>query len=448
MTKTNIALFGAGLVAPPLIRYFLEREPYQITIVSLETAETEKQFKGHPRCRIVRGGISDTARLAREVGEADLVVSLLPYVHHVTVARLCLEKGKPFLSTSYISPAMKELDRPAREKVLLFLNEIGLDPGIDHLAAMKIIDDVHARGGKVASFRSFCGGLPAPEANDNPLGYKFSWSPRGVLLAGRKPAAYRENGELRKVEGGAELFRSRRPVSIPGVEEKLEFYPNRDSLSYIEPYGIPEVRTMLRATLRYPGWCEVLENFFALHLVADDPPQKFAGQTLASWFRGKTGLPAAGPMQAALAQKLGCPEDSSVVKAFAWLGFFEEKPLPLAEGNTLDLLSALLQSRLAYRPGERDLIVLHHEFEAVFPAPASGERITATLVDYGVPHGDSAMARTVSLPAAIAARLILEGKIKATGVRAPLTREIYEPVLQELAELKIKFQETTTPLSA
>lgn len=436
----RVLVLGAGLVARPMVRYLLESA--EVVVASRTRAKAEELVSGHQHGRAAALLADDEESLRKFVAEADIVVSLLPYTHHLTVARHCLELRKHLVTTSYVSDEMRKLDTPARSAGILFLNEIGLDPGIDHMSAMRVIDGVRARGGLVTGFRSYCGGLPAPEANDNPLGYKFSWSPRGVLMAGRNQARYLEDGR-EVVVPGPELFTHCWPLSVPGAGE-FEAYPNRNSLPYIELYGLKGIKTMFRGTLRNPGWCETMKAVADLGLVLNDSPRPdITGLTAAGWLRGF--VPGEGDLRADTARRLGLAPNHPVLGRFEWLGLFEAKPVGLGSGSDIDVMTKLMLDRMSYRPGERDMIVLHHEFEAAWP-DGKRQKLFSTLVEYGQPGGDSAMARTVSLPAAIAVRLMLEGRIGLTGVQIPVMREVYEPVLEELSRLDIVCREREEPL--
>jgi saccharopine dehydrogenase-like NADP-dependent oxidoreductase len=304
------------------------------------------------------------------------------------------------------------------------LNEIGLDPGLDHMSAMRLIRAVQEEGAAVVSFRSCCGGLPSPEAKTNPWGYKFSWSPRGVLEAGRKPARWLSNGRVVEVPGG-EVFRHAAPYEVHGVG-RFEVYPNRDSVAYVGRYGIEGVRTMFRGTLRYPGWCETLDALARLGLLDDVPRGWRAGTTHEEFMEAFAG---AEPVSAAVMDRL------------RFAGLYSDRPLGAIPSAPIDVLCTRLAASLTYGEGERDMIVLQHELGVVSAAGKSETR-TSTLVAFGQPGGDSAMARTVALPAAGAARLILDGRLVSTGVRIPVEPSIYEPVLDALEPMGIAFRET------
>jgi saccharopine dehydrogenase (NADP+, L-glutamate forming)/spermidine synthase len=355
---------------------------------------------------------------------------------------LCIAHRKPMVTASYVSDRMKALDGAAREAGVMILNEIGVDPGIDHMSAMRIIDDVRARGGTIVSFRSYCGGLPAPEANDNPFGYKFSWSPRAVCTAGKNDARYRENGEEIRIPG-AELFTHTHSMHVEGLGE-MDAYPNRDSLVYLDIYGLADIETMFRGTFRYKGWCDTLKKIVDLGLLDETPVTYPVGMRLAEFTASFLTVPATGDLRADLATQLALDPASPILDRLEWLGLMSTDPVAITgeEATPLDVLAARMLEKMSYAPGERDMIVLCHYFTARFPN-GTGEEITSTLIDYGRPGGDSAMARTVGLPAAIGARLILSGAIGNTGVHIPVTPEIYNPVLDELARLDVKFVERT-----
>jgi saccharopine dehydrogenase-like NADP-dependent oxidoreductase len=344
------------------------------------------------------------------------------------------------VTTSYVSPAMRALDERATAAGVTLLNEIGVDPGIDHMSAMKVIHHVQRHGGEITSFRSWVGGLPAPEANTNPFGYKFSWSPRGVLLAGRNPARYLEDGKEINIPG-EELFDHHWPVEIPGLGE-LEGYPNRDSLPYADIYGIPTARTVFRGTLRNPGWCDTLKKMVELGLM-DLEEKSWQSLTFKQFVSQLIGHQD-DDIRGAVAEYLNLYIDSFILDKLEWLGLFSDDPLPLTHGAPLDILTLRMLEKMPYEEGERDMLVMQHEFIATYPDRK--EQITATMIDFGIPGGDSSMSRTVGLPAAIASRMILEGEITRKGVLVPVIPDIYEPVLAELEQMDISLKETTRPL--
>ncbi len=434
----KILVLGAGMVAGPLIRYLLGRE-YRLTVTSLVLEDAVKLIAGDPHGEALALDLSDEETLSSLVEGHDLVISLVPYSYHSLVANHCLEKRKNLITASYVSQEMEAFDKDARGHDLIFLNEIGLDPGIDHMSAMRIIDDVHRRGGKIRHFSSYCGGLPAPEAVDNPFGYKFSWAPRGVLLASLNGARYWRDNHVVEVPP-QRLFRDMRLLHVPGAGD-FEAYPNRDSLMYRDIYNLgDEVRSVFRGTLRYIGWCNSMYHYVHLGLL-DTEPRDSRGMTYADYMRQ---LLECGPdedLRVVAANRMGIPADCLPPWNLHWLGMFSRRPIGHDSISPLDALSEIMQEKLTYKPGERDMVVLFHEFKAWFEDDNHYERLTSSLVDYGVRYGDSSMSRTVSLPAAIAARLILENKIPQRGVLRPVHPEIYNPVLDELADMNIVCKE-------
>jgi len=435
----KVLVLGAGLVAGPLVKYLLDDPDFSVTVADMILDQAERAVAGRPNGKARQLSVEDSKGLQAAVEASNLVVSLLPAVMHPKVASACVAAGVDLVTASYAGPAMQEFDGPARQKGIILLNEMGLDPGIDHMEAMRIIKRTHDLGGKIISFVSYCGGLPAPEANTNPFGYKFSWSPKGVLLAARNEARFLKDG--REVFLPADrLFAGPEIINIHNLGA-FEAYPNRDSLAYREIYGIQEARTVLRGTLRYPGWSETMKAVQDLGLLSETIGD-WRGTTAAGFLRKTAGLKENENVGTAVSSRLGLDPRSRVTDRLEWLGLFDDRPLLLETGSPLDIMTALMKERLKYEKGERDMIVLQHEFLAEFPG-GKREKIKSTLVDFGRPKGDSAMSRTVGYPAAIGARLILEGKIPLSGVRVPVHPEIFEPVLEELNDLGIRFVEHT-----
>ena len=433
----KVIILGAGLVTKPLVRYLLDHPDFEVEVASRTVSKAVKLIDNHPQGTASELNLKNEELLREKISKADLVISMVPYSFHPTVAKYCLEFKKDMVTTSYVSDEMKNLDGEAKEAGILILNEVGLDPGIDHMEAMRIIHDVEENGGQILGFTSFCGGLPAPEANTNPFGYKFSWSPIGVLLAGKNSAQYLKNGQEVLIPS-EDLFDNYSIIEIEGLGE-FEGYPNRNSLPYTQLYGIQSTKTMLRGTLRYKGWCPTMKKIVELGLL-DEEEKDWSGLNYKDFMRKLMNEPSEKDITKALSTHLNIEEDSEIIKRLEWLGLLREDPLPLTKGSALDLLADRMLAKLQYEEGERDMIILQHEFVASFPGDKK-EKITSTLIDYGIPHGDTSMARTVSLPTAITTRLILEEKIKKTGVHIPVLPEFYEPTLQELKDVGIVFKE-------
>lgn len=437
----RVLVLGAGLVAGPLVRYLLAVDGFEVTVASRTLAKAEKLIGSASNGKALALNVKGEAGLERLISEHDLSISLLPYVYHPLVAGFCVKHRRQMVTTSYVKDAMAALDGAAKEGGVILLNEIGVDPGIDHMSAMQVIHKIEEDGGTLVSFTSNTGGLPAPDANDNPMGYKFSWAPRGVVLAGKNSAKYMKDGEVIDVPG-PELFAHHWPCKIVGFGE-LEVYPNRDSMPYVESYGIPTVKSMFRGTLRYPGWCMTLKAIVDLGLLDETERDDLAGLTYGKLLARLINSNGANLKQD-LAARLGIPTDAKPITDLEWLGLLGSDPIPAEDNTTLDVVASRMLAKMQYALGERDMLVMQHEFVAMYPDRT--EKTTSTMVDYGIPNGDSSMSRLVGLPAAIAARMILQGEIALTGVHVPMIPEIYEPVLAELATLGVAFTETVERL--
>ncbi|MBN2433188.1 MAG: saccharopine dehydrogenase NADP-binding domain-containing protein [Acidobacteria bacterium] len=436
----RILVLGAGLVSKPGVTYLLEHG-LPVTVASRTVSKAEDLVKGYANGMALELNVKDEQRLEELIGEHDIIVSLLPWIHHVKVANLCVKHSKHMATTSYVSEGMQQLDAEVRRRDLLFLNEIGVDPGIDHMSAMKIIHAVHDEGGRIEHFFSYCGGLPAPEDNDNPFGYKFSWSPRGVVLASRNSARYLKDGQVVEIPG-RDLFLDIEHEEIDGVG-RMEVYPNRDSLPYVELYGLEEAQTVKRGTYRFPGWCDTFKKLVDLGMIDETPVPGLEGKTYRQMMAGVAGVAPTDDVKAAVARQAGLAPDAPVIQRLEWLGLFSDEPV--TADNYLDVLSNRLQEKLYYAEGERDMIVLRHTFIVANP-DGSRDRITSTLIDFGIPHGATSMARTVSLPLAVGVKLMAEGKIGLRGVQRPMDPAVYEPVMAELARLGIEMVEERKPL--
>lgn len=432
----KILVLGAGMVSKPGVTYLLKNKfPVTVADINIKNAERlVKDFNNGTACQLA---VENEAELNTLIRKNDIVVSLLPWEYHVRIATLCLKNNKPMVTASYVSDEMRKLNNEAKKKGLILLNEIGVDPGMDHISAMKIIDEVRDEGGKILHFYSYCGGLPAPEANDNPFGYKFSWSPKGVVLASKNSAQFLENGKEIYIEG-KDLFLNKRIEEVEGLG-KFEVYPNRDSLPYKDLYNLTDALTVMRGTYRNIGWCDTFKIIVDLGLVDETPLTSLKGITYKKMMADLIRASKQDNAYYKVAGKMGLSKDNFIMKNLQWLGLFNDTPVPDCN-NRLDILCALLLEKLIYREGERDMLILCHKF-TIENEDKSQKMITSTLIDYGIPYGDSSMARTVSFPLAIGVKLIAEGKINLTGVQIPIKKEIYIPVLKELETLGIKMVE-------
>ncbi|GAO47160.1 Saccharopine dehydrogenase [Saitoella complicata NRRL Y-17804] len=445
--EKNILLLGSGFVAKPTLDYLLRRLENKVTVACRTKATAEAFIAGAERSTAISLDVSDDAALDAAVAKHDVVISLIPYTHHAQVINSAIRNKKHVVTTSYVSPAMMELDEEAKKAGITVMNEIGLDPGIDHLYAVKTIDEVHEEGGKILSFLSYCGGLPAPENSNNPLGYKFSWSSRGVLLALRNAAKFWKDGKVVEIEG-PELMKAAQPYFIyPGYA--FVAYPNRDSTPYKERYNIPECQTIIRGTLRYQGFPEFIKVLVDVGFLSDESVDIMAKGSSATWKEATATVLGVSSTKeedliAAIRSKTqfkNAEEEARIIAGFRWLGLFSDDVITPRE-NPLDTLCATLEPKCQYGPEERDFVMLQHRFE-IEHADGRLETRTSTLCDYGVPGGYTSMAKLVGVPCGVATQQVLDGIIKTPGVLAPMSKELNQPLIDELLKEGIFCKEET-----
>jgi saccharopine dehydrogenase-like NADP-dependent oxidoreductase len=439
----KVLILGAGMVVKPMVDYLLNNE-FQVTVASRTKSKGEAMIKNHPNGQALEWTVDQEDQLDNMVQEHDLTVSLLPYAYHAMVAKKCIEHQKNMVTTSYVQPEMKALDEEAKKAGIVILNEIGVDPGIDHMSAQKIIDHVHDKGGEIEEFYSITGALAAPEAADNPLKYKFSWSPKGVVKAGNNAARYLKDGKEVHISS-KDLFKNTFIENFPEVGD-LEVYPNRDSINYIDIYKIPEAKTMFRGTFRYKGWCETIDAMKELNLISEDEID-LKGKTYADLIAHQIGATDSSNIKKKTADFLKLNVDDHPLHALEWLGLFDDKPIGREKDSPFEVTSDLMMDKMLLGQDERDMVAMQHTFLVNFP-DTDKEVIRSRMLVFGSPSTDTSVARTVALPAAIAVRMILEDKINLEGVYRPVIPEIYEPVLEELENNDIKLvEEFGLPLS-
>ncbi|HEY0030130.1 MAG TPA: saccharopine dehydrogenase C-terminal domain-containing protein [Bacteroidia bacterium] len=436
----NILVIGAGRSASCLIKYLLDNsaaENWTVTVADVSLELVKQKTAGHANARAIAFDIHNDQQRAEEIQRADIVISMLPAFMHLEVAKDCVKYKKHLATASYVSKEMKDLDEDARGAGIILMNEIGLDPGIDHASAMKVIDHIHAEGGKLTSFKSYCGGLVAPESNDNPWGYKFSWNPRNVVLAGQGTAQLIENGCYKYIPYNR-LFMQTTAVEVDG-HGMFEAYANRDSLSYRKLYDLENIPTMLRGTLRMPGYCKAWNVFVKLGLT-DDTYKIEASETLTYKQLVEAYLPAGTEStKEKLIAFMGTEMDAETLSRIEWLGVFGDRKIRLADASPAQVLQDLLEEKWLLKENDKDMIVMQHQFK--FNNKGKDREIISSLVVTGTDQVYTAMAKTVGLPLAITCKLILQGKIKARGVVIPTTKEIYDPVLAELEAYGVRFEE-------
>ncbi|WP_251360022.1 saccharopine dehydrogenase C-terminal domain-containing protein [Kangiella sp. TOML190] len=417
---SNILVLGAGFVAEPLVEYLNRRDDNRISVASYVINEAQALADKFPKIDALQVDVSDQEALECLLVDYDLVVSLVPAPFHPTVAKAAIAQKVAMVTASYESDEMRDLATEAEEAGVIILNEIGLDPGIDHLSAMEVIDQVQQKGEKITAFVSWCGGVPAPESNNNPIGYKFSWAPKGVLMALLNKAQYLHQNQAVTVSSD-QLMDWAKPLLIEGLQ--LEGYPNRESISYKEVYGIDSAESLLRGTLRYQGFSEIIKGAYQLNLLSTKVSDVSA---TGSWKDYIVSLNQADNLEQLL--KVLTPKAKD---ALTWLGCFSELQVA-AKNSPIDVFCALLIDKLQYLEGESDMIALQHKF--VVEDSAGGEYfLSSTLIAVGDPDGYSAMSKTVGYPAAIASQLILDNKVERQGVLRPVFADIYQPTLKALA---------------
>jgi len=434
--ENKVLILGAGLVAQPIVRYLLE-QGVKVTVASNTPDRADVMIAGHKNGTNINWSVDERETLDKLVKEHDIVVSLLPYTFHLIVAEYALKHKKNMVTSSYVKPEMQALDADAKKAGIIILNELGLDPGIDHMSAMRIIDHVHNKGGKIKEFYSLCGALPAPEAATNPFKYKFSWSPKGVVMAGNNDAKFLKHGKTVELDTKF-LFRNPFTIDFPEVG-KLEVYPNRDSIAYIDIYGIPEAETIFRGTFRFKGWCETIDAMKQLNLISYDK-MYLEGLTYAGFIAKLINENDPSDIKAKVKKHLGSNCTDYALDTMEWLGLFDTKPMNRKEESPFEITSDLMIEKMQLGQEERDMVVMQHTFLAEYPG-GKKEVIRSSMLDFGTLATDTSIARTVALPAAMGVMMILKNKITVKGVFRPVIPEIYNPILDQLETMNIKMVE-------
>ena len=436
MSQT-ILIIGAGKSATVLIQYLQQKaveNDWYILLADGDEAIAKNKWNNAPNGTAVGIDIKNDLDRQNLVQKADIVVSMMPAQLHFLVAKDCLQFGKPMFTASYVDDNMRSIASEIESKGLLFLCEMGLDPGIDHMSAMAIIDEIHEKGGKITSFKSHCGGLVAPESDDNPWHYKISWNPRNIILAGKAGAIYLENGATVS-KNYPEIFDHTPVVDLPGIGH-LAYYPNRNSLSYIDTYHLDGVKDFVRTTLRYPAFCSGWNAIVQLHLTDETEINLAPNTTVQNWF-------ATHIQQNGLEQILDkLTQDAIIKEQLEFIGLFETTLIPIQFNSNANILQWLLEGKWKLEATDKDLVVMLHEIE--YSIGTRQFKLDSSLVLTGEDAINTAMATTVGLPLAMGVCAYLNGEIKMTGLHIPIDARIYQPILKSLAEEGIVFQETLT----
>lgn len=438
----RILLFGAGLSASTLIKYLLDHsyaESWHLVVVDQDLELILAKLGGHPNATAHAFNALDSQQRLPYIAQADLVISMLPAAHHVDVAKDCIALQKHLVTPSYISAEMRALHDQAKAAGIVILNEIGVDPGIDHMSAMRLIDQIKEEGGVLESFKSYCGGLIAPSSDNNPWHYKFTWNPKNVVLAGQGSAAcYREMNELKYLPYHR-LFQRLDHIQIEGYGE-FEGYVNRDSLNYLETYHIQEVPTIFRGTLRRPPYCQAWDVFVQLGMTDDAYTMKGSAQLTPRQFLNaflpfETGVSVEDKFLKVVGQR------KDLFDLFYFLGLFSDKDvIGVEKASPATLLQKILVEKWRLAPGDKDMIVMYHEI--IYTKNDTRYAVNSALVVEGQDERYTAMSNTVGLPVAIATKLILNQQIVERGVTLPVNKELYAPILSELEQFGIIFNES------
>lgn len=441
----SILIIGAGRSATALINYVLDKAAQYSWFVTVADADPElaaQKVNNHPQGRSAWLDVMKANDRKDLIERADVVVSLLPAHLHLEVAQDCIRLKKHLITASYVSKEMYRLGDEARDRELIFMGEMGLDPGIDHMSAMQKIDEIKDKGGKLTAFRSYTGGLIAPESDDNPWHYKFTWNPRNVVLAGQGTAQYLEGGRYKYIPYNR-LFEYYRLVNIQGMGE-YEVYANRDSLLYRDVYGLSEIPNILRGTIRHKGFCEAWNALVKIGLTDGSYPilesENMTYNGIMDAYLPPTGK--GGTIKERTAEFLEISIDSPVMQKLEWLGLFSKRKIKIHKATPALMLEHLLLEKWKLDPADKDMIIMQHEFE--YELNGEDKLLTSTLVLTGNDSIDTAMSKLVGIPMGIFVKLVMQGKITTTGVNIPVMKQVYEPVIEELKEYGVEFKETET----
>ncbi|HBH21963.1 MAG TPA: saccharopine dehydrogenase [Cytophagales bacterium] len=437
----KILILGAGRSSGHLIEYLItqaHKYHWKLRVGDYSIDLAHEKIKDANNAKAFHFDAQNEGQCIREISDCDLVISMLPANMHISIAQFCIELGKNMVTASYVSDAFKSLDAPAKEKGLTILKECGLDPGIDHMSAMFVMDQIRKKGGDLTSFETFTGGLLAPTTDDNPWQYKFTWNPRNVVLAGNGTVKFIQEGRFKYIPYHR-LFKRTEVIHIPEYGY-FEGYANRDSLKYLEIYGLEGIRTLYRGTLRRPGFCKTWNIF--VQLGATDDSYEMEGvhkMTHRQFINSFLSYNPYDSVELKLAHYMNLDRDAQEMYMLKWLGMFENEPIGLKKGTPAQILEHILKKKWTLNPDDRDMIVMWHKFEYTM----NGENYVTTshMVAEGENATNTAMAKTVGLPLGIAAKNILLGKIDAPGLIVPNVPEVYLPVLKELKKYGIRFYE-------
>ena len=437
----KILVIGAGRSAVTLIKYLLDNAQennWFVTVADFSVDLAKQAVRNLEYAEPIFFDVSDEKQRESEISNADIIISMLPAALHITVAKDCVKFKTNLVTASYVSEEIAALDEKAKASGIILLNEIGLDPGIDHMSAMSVIDEIKDNGGEITSFKSYCGGLVHPDFDNNPWNYKFTWNPRNVVLAGQGNAKFLENG-AEKTIAYSDLFTTTEQMTILEAGA-FEGYANRDSLSYKKEYGLENISTLFRGTLRKIGYCNAWNIFVQLGMTDDsyklENSKNISNRDFVNMF-----LPNVNELSSEeiLCKQFKITTDGIIFKKLEWLGLFSDEKIGMKDASPAQILQDILEKKWTLDFEDKDMIVMQHQFE--YLQNGEQKKLNSSLVVFGEDPRYTAMAKTVGLPVAIATKLILNGEIKSKGVKIPTTNDIYIPVLKELEENGINFIE-------
>jgi saccharopine dehydrogenase-like NADP-dependent oxidoreductase len=437
----NIFIIGAGLSTPCLIKYLTERSEeynWNVTVGDISKEMVEKRLQDCPKGKAVAFDVFNDKQRASYISKADLVISMLPARMHYLVAKTCIRYKKDMVTASYVSDEVREFHQQAKENGTILLNEIGLDPGIDHMSAMKVINELKGSGAKLSAFRSSTGGLVAPKYDNNPWNYKFTWNPRNVVVAGQGGAQFISHGAYKYIPYHKVFTRNQR-MHINGYGE-FENYPNRDSLKYRYIYELEDIPTIYRGTIRRPGFSKTWQTLVEIGATDDSfIVENSENMTYRDFINTFLKYEEELTVEQKFAKYVGLEDDSIFMYRLRWLGLFEDEKIELKNATPAQILQKLLEKKWKLDEDDKDMIVMQHRFD--YELNGEQKILESSMAVEGQDSICTAMAITVGYPVAIASKLILTGEITSTGVKLPTTKDIYEPILKELESLGIKFTE-------
>ncbi len=436
----KVAVLGAGYVVKPMIDYFIDVCKYEVIVATRTVSKAEKVIAGRSLGTPISWTADQVDVLEKIIIAVDIVIAMTPRSTHSMVAELCLKNKTPMITTDFNHPGIACFDEEAKKQETLILTELGEDPGLDNMGLKQMIDKAHSEGGKITKIDSYGAGLPSFEYNRNPWGYKFSWDPNGLMRSAVSPATYQVNGEVIEVPA---KFESHRLIDVHGIGT-FETYPSNDSTRYLKEFGLDENISIYKGLLRFIGYCNTMTNLLKVKLIENTEVKNFENKTYSQFIAELIGSSTTDNIKMKFAKSLNMDINDDFVKKLDWIGLFDNVQISINSGTSSNLLVDLMLKRMDYKAFEKDMIIVHNEMVVEF-SDRKENRISSMLNE-GIPYGDSAMSRAVSLPPAIAAKLILDGKITETGVCMPSKKEMYEPILEEMETFGFSFRKETISL--